>query len=315
MKKRILGKNGPSLSEIGFGAWAIGGPWEYGWGLVDDKKSIEAIHRAIELGINWIDTSAVYGLGHSEEVVARALKEKRKDVFLATKCGMVWDDSRRVKIHASPKSIIKEIDDSLKRLQIDYIDLYQIHWHDPETPVEDSWGTLVRLKEEGKARYIGVCNYDVPLLEKCKAIASVQSLQPPYSLLRRQIEKDILPYCMKNEIGVVAYSPMQAGLLSGKFDFNKLAPDDWRRNSKYFQEPYLSKAINFVEKMRPIAEKYKKTVGQIAVAWVLNHPQITSAIVGARTIEQVEGNIGASGFTLGVEDIQLIEKELQAAMP
>lgn len=315
MKKRILGKNGPSLSEIGFGAWAIGGPWEYGWGLVDDKKSIEAIHRAIELGINWIDTSAVYGLGHSEEVVARALKEKRKDVFLATKCGMVWDDSRRVKIHASPKSIIKEIDDSLKRLQIDYIDLYQIHWHDPETPVEDSWGTLVRLKEEGKARYIGVCNYDVPLLEKCKAIAPVQSLQPPYSLLRRQIEKDILPYCMKNEIGVVAYSPMQAGLLSGKFDFNKLAPDDWRRNSKYFQEPYLSKAINFVEKMRPIAEKYKKTVGQIAVAWVLNHPPITSAIVGARTIEQVEGNIGASGFTLGVEDIQLIEKELQAAMP
>ena len=315
MKKRILGKNGPSLSEIGFGAWAIGGPWEYGWGLVDDKKSIEAIHRAIELGINWIDTSAVYGLGHSEEVVARALKEKRKDVFLATKCGMVWDDSRRMKIHASPKSIIKEIDDSLKRLQIDYIDLYQIHWHDPETPVEDSWGTLVRLKEEGKARYIGVCNYDVPLLEKCKAIAPVQSLQPPYSLLRRQIEKDILPYCMKNEIGVVAYSPMQAGLLSGKFDFNKLAPDDWRRNSKYFQEPYLSKAINFVEKMRPIAEKYKKTVGQIAVAWVLNHPPITSAIVGARTIEQVEGNIGASGFTLGVEDIQLIEKELQAAMP
>ena len=315
MKKRILGKNGPSLSEIGFGAWAIGGPWEYGWGLVDDKKSIEAIHRAIELGINWIDTSAVYGLGHSEEVVARALKEKRKDVFLATKCGMVWDDSRRVKIHASPKSIIKEIDDSLKRLQTDYIDLYQIHWHDPETPVEDSWGTLVRLKEEGKARYIGVCNYDVPLLEKCKAIAPVQSLQPPYSLLRRQIEKDILPYCMKNEMGVVAYSPMQAGLLSGKFDFNKLAPDDWRRNSKYFQEPYFSKAINFVEKMRPIAEKYKKTVGQLAVAWVLNHPPITSAIVGARTVEQVEGNIGASGFTLVVEDIQLIEKELQAAMP
>ena len=315
MKKRILGKNGPSLSEIGFGAWAIGGPWEYGWGLVDDKKSIEAIHRAIELGINWIDTSAVYGLGHSEEVVAHALKGKRKDVFLATKCGMVWDDSRRVKIHASPKSILKEIDDSLKRLQTDYIDLYQIHWHDPETPVEDSWGTLVRLKEEGKARYIGVCNYDVPLLEKCKAIAPVQSLQPPYSLLRRQIEKDILPYCMKNEMGVVAYSPMQAGLLSGKFDFNKLAPDDWRRNSKYFQEPYLSKAINFVEKMRPIAEKYKKTVGQLAVAWVLNHPPITSAIVGARTVEQVEGNIGASRFTLVVEDIQLIEKELQAAMP
>lgn len=310
MKTRVLGKNGPSLTEIGFGAWAIGGPWEYGWGPVDDEQSIKAIHRAIELGINWIDTAAVYGLGHSEEVVARALKGKRKDIFLATKCGMIWDDRRRVTTHASAKSILKEIDASLKRLQTDYIDLYQIHWPDPDTPVEESWETLVRLKEEGKVRYIGVCNYDVPLLERCNAIAPVQSLQPPYNLLRRQIEKDILPYCLKNEIGIVAYSPMQAGLLSGKFDINKLADDDWRRKGKYFQEPHLSKALNFVEKVRPIAEKYNKTVGQLAVAWVLNNPAVTSAIVGARKSEQVEENVGASGFIFEKQDIELIENIL-----
>ncbi len=310
LKTRTLGKLGPQLTEIGFGAWAIGGPWEYGWGLVDDDQSIKAIHRALELGINWIDTAAVYGLGHSEEIVAQALKGKRKEIFLATKCGMVWDDSRRVKIHASPKSIRKEIDDSLIRLQTDYIDLYQIHWHDPETSVEESWGTLVRLKEEGKVRCIGVCNYDVPLLEKCHAIAQVQSLQPPYSLLRRQIEKEILPYCLKNNIGVVAYSPMQAGLLSGKFDISRLAPDDWRRKGKYFQEPNLSKALSFVERIRPIADKYNKTVGQLAVAWVLNHPATTSAIVGARTQQQVEENICAAELIIKISDIKLINQAL-----
>lgn len=308
---RQLGKNGPQLTEIGFGAWAIGGPWEYGWGDVDDEQSIKAIHRALELGINWIDTAAVYGLGHSEEVVARAIKGIRQSVLIATKCGMIWDERRRVRIHVSPNSIRKEIENSLKRLKTDYIDLYQIHWPDPETPIEDSWSTLAQLQYEGKVKYIGVCNYDVPLLEKCRAIAPVQSLQPPYSLLRRQIEKEILPYCLNNEISVVAYSPMQAGLLSGKFDFNKLAPDDWRRNNKYYQEPNLSKALTFVEKIRPIAEKYKKTVGQLAVAWVLKHPAITSAIVGARTARHVEENIGAAGFVIEDSDIKLIKQALE----
>ena len=221
MHMRILGINGPHLTEIGFGAWAIGGPWEYGWGAVDDEQSVRTIHRALEHGINWIDTAAVYGLGHSEEIVGQALKGRRKKVFIATKCGMVWDVKRHVKIHASPKSIRREIEESLKRLQTDYIDLYQIHWPDPETPIEDSWGTLVRLNEEGKIRYVGVCNFDVPLLQKCNAIAPVQSLQPPYNLLRRKIESEILPYCLKHDIGVVAYSPMQSGLLSGKFEINK----------------------------------------------------------------------------------------------
>jgi len=311
MKTRKLGASGPDLTEIGFGSWAIGGPWEYGWGAVDDDQSIKAIRRAFELGINWIDTAAVYGLGHSEEVVARAIHGKRKDVFLATKCGMVWDERRRVKIHASPGSILKEIDNSLRRLQTDYIDLYQIHWHDPETAVEDSWGTLVRLKESGKVRHIGVCNYDVPLLERCRVIAPVQSLQPPYNMLRRKIEKEILPYCLLHKIGVVAYSPMQAGLLTGKFDFNKLAPDDWRRKNPYFQEPFLSQAMKFTDNIMPVADKYKKTIGQIAVAWVLQNPAITSAIVGARTVEQVEVNVCAFGFSLRDEDIQFIRNELQ----
>jgi len=314
MNKRILGSQGPGLTEIGFGTWAIGGPWEYGWGPVDDEQSVKAIHSALDLGANWIDTAAVYGLGHSEEIVARAIRGRRKNIFIATKCGMVWDDSRRVKIRASPESILKEIGDSLRRLQTDYIDLYQIHWHDPETQVEDSWGTLTRLKEQGKVRYIGVCNYDVPLLEKCGTVAPVQSLQPPYNLLRRNIEKDILPYCLEHNIGVIAYSPMQAGLLSGNFDFNKLAPDDWRRKNQYYQEPILSKAAQFVEQIRPIADKYNKTVGQIAVAWVLNHPAITSAIVGARSALQVEKNVGASGYALRKEDIQAIEEAVQSAM-
>lgn len=314
MKTRVLGENGPTLTEIGFGAWTIGGPWEYGWGTVDDEQSIKAIHRALELGINWIDTAAVYGLGHSEEIVAKALKNKRKEVYLATKCGMIWNNRRRVMIHSSPRSIRKEIGASLKRLSTDYIDLYQIHWHDPETPVEESWGTLVRLKEEGKVRYIGLCNYDVPLLEKCNKIARVQSLQPPYSLLRRQIENEILPYCLMNKIGVVAYSPMQSGLLSGKFDINRLAPDDWRRNNKYFQQPYLLKVLDFVETIRPIAERYKKTVGQLAVAWVLKQNAITSAIVGARTQKQVEENTGAIGFNINNTDIKKIMQALEKSM-
>ncbi|MBA4312285.1 MAG: aldo/keto reductase [Chlorobiaceae bacterium] len=311
MNTRTLGKNGPNLTEIGFGAWAIGGPWQFGWGKVDDNESINAIHRAIDLEINWIDTAAIYGLGHSEEVVGKALRDKRQNVFLATKCGMIWDDRRNVKIHASSKSIRKEIENSLRRLNVDYIDLYQIHWHDPQTEVEESWETLVKLKEEGKTRFIGVCNYDVPLLQRCNKIAPVQSLQPPYSLLRRQIEDEILPYCLQENIGVVAYSPMQAGILSGKFDLLKLADDDWRRSNKFYQEPNLSRALEFVEQIRHIASKYNKTVGHLAIAWVLKHAAVTSAIVGARSSKQVAENVGASGFTISSDDIAFIEDALK----
>lgn len=304
MKKKILGKNGPELTVIGFGTWAIGGPWEYGWGPVYDDESVRALHKAIDLGINWIDTAAVYGLGHSEEVIARALEGKRKEIFLATKCGMIWDESKRVRINASPASIRREIELSLRRLKTDYIDLYQIHWPDPETPVEDSWTTMVNLQTEGKVRYIGVCNYDTSMLKKCNTIAPVQSLQPPYNLLRRQIENDILPYCRENEIGVIAYSPMQSGLLSGSFDINKLANDDWRRKNKYFQEPYLSKALNFIEKLKPLAQKYNTSVGNLAIAWVLFHPAITSAIVGARSPKQIEEIVKSEKLILENEDYQ-----------
>lgn len=310
MKTRQLGAGGPYLTEIGFGAWAIGGHWEFGWGTVNDRDSIAAIQFAIDNGIGWIDTAAIYGLGHSEDVVGKALEGKRDKIFLATKCGMIWDDQRRVKINASSKSIKNEIDNSLKRLNTDHVDLYQIHWPDPETDVEESWEALVRIKEEGKARYIGVCNYDVPLLSRCMKIFPVQSLQPPYSILRRQVENEILPYCAQQKIGVVAYSPMQAGILSGKFDMSKLANDDWRRSNKFYQEPRLSAYLVFVEKLRPIAAKYNKTVGQIAIAWVLGNSAITSAIVGARFSSQVKENIASSGFVLTKIDQDKIAEEL-----
>jgi aryl-alcohol dehydrogenase-like predicted oxidoreductase len=309
MNTRPLGTGGPLVTEIGFGAWALGGPWEFGWGPVDDNESIRALHRALDGGINWIDTAAVYGLGHSEEVVGRALKGTGQKAFLATKCGMVWDDSRKVKIHASPNSIRTEMEQSLRRLQRDHVDLYQIHWPDPETPVQESWGTLLRLKEEGKTRFIGVCNYDVKRLEECGRVAPVQSLQPSYSLLRRGVEKELLPYCRKNGIGVVAYSPMQSGLLSGSFTPDNLAPDDWRRKNQYFQDPYLSRALAFVETLRPIAARYhRRSVGQLAIAWVLQHSAVTSAIVGARTVRQVSENLAAAGFQISASDMQLIEE-------
>lgn len=311
MQTRQLGKNGPQLTVIGFGAWAIGGPWQYGWGKVNDAESIQAIHTALDNGINWIDTAAVYGFGHSEEVVGKAVKGIRNNVFIATKCGMINDGTGNAIINLKPENIRKEINDSLRRLQTDYIDLYQFHWPDPNTPVEDSWGTMVDLQKEGKVRFIGVSNFDVALLDRCIKIAPVQSLQPPYSLLRRDIEKEILPYCLKNGIGVIVYSPMQAGLLTGKFDINKLAEDDWRRKSKMYQEPYLSKALEFVERIRPIAEKSNKSVGNLAVAWVLRNSAVTSAIVGARNSKQVLENINAADYILTDDEMNEISKLLE----
>jgi aryl-alcohol dehydrogenase-like predicted oxidoreductase len=314
MNTRTLGTNGPEITEIGFGAWAIGGPWEFGWGSVDDTQSIKAIRRGLDLGINWIDTAAAYGLGHSEEVVGRALEGIRDRVFVATKCGMIWDDQRRVRIHLSSASIRREMDASLKRLQTDHVDLYQFHWPDPETPVEESWATLVDLQKEGKTRFIGVCNFDVPLLNRCQAIAPVQSLQPPYSLLRRDYEKVTIPYCQKEGIGIVAYSPMQSGLLTGKFDPKRLAPDDWRRKSTRMQEPYLLKAMQVVDHLRPIAEKYHKSVAEFAIAWVLMNTAVTAAIVGARTDNQIGETVGGSGFMIEQSDMNEIETVLKKTM-
>ncbi len=310
MKKRQLGINGPHLTEIGFGAWAIGGSWKYGWGKVDDAESITAIHKALDLGINWIDTAAQYGLGHSEEVTGRALRGKRDKVFIATKCSQLWDDKGAMWTSLKPESIRMECEDSLRRLQTDHIDLYQIHWPDPETPIEESWTAMARLKNEGKVRFIGVCNYGVEQLERCENIAHVQSLQPIYNLLERDIEREILPYCMSHGIGVVAYSPMQSGLLSGSFDMKRLASDDWRHMSDKFKEPKYSRGIRIVEKLRPIAQKYDKSVGQLAVAWVLMNDAITSAIVGARKQQQVEQDVGGSGWRISPEDMITIEQML-----
>ena len=311
MNTRQLGTDGPFLTVIGFGAWAIGGPWIYGWGRVDDEESIRAIHRAIDLGVNWIDTAAAYGFGHSEEIVAMALRGLSQDVFIATKCGLVPDGKGGVYRNSNPASMRREAEESLRRLRRDHIDLYQIHWPDVNVPYEESWGTMVRLREEGKVRFIGVSNYDVPMLERCATVAPVQSLQPPYSVFSRDVELETLPHCFRQGIGVVAYSPMQSGLLTGRFDMNKVAPDDWRRDFYMFQEPFLPKALQFVDQLRPVAARYSKTVGQLAVSWVLRHPSMTAAIVGARTTTQVEENVGAADFEISPSDMQLIGEMLQ----
>ena len=311
MKTRILGTNGPALTEIGLGAWAIGGTWDFGWGKSDDDESIRTIHRAIELGINWIDTAPVYGLGHSEEVVGEALKGIRDKVFVATKCGHVWDERKRVRRNLKPASIREELAASLSRLQTDHVDLLQFHWPDPETPVEESWQEMVRLKNEGKTRFIGVCNFGVDLLARCEAIAHVQSLQPIYNMLEREIEKEILPWCVTHGTGIVAYSPMQSGLLSGSFDKAKLAPDDWRiTHSEKFRGEKYSRGLRVVEEIRPLAQRVGKTVGQLAIAWVLNNPAVTSAIVGARKVHQVEANVLGVGWSFSQKDLATIEKSL-----
>lgn len=311
MKTRTLGKNGPALTVIGFGAWAIGGSWEFGWGTVDDKESIKTIHSALDLGINWIDTAAVYGLGHSEEVVAQALRGIRKEVFIATKCGMVWDEKGTTKRNLKPASIRKEIEESLRRLGTDYVDLYQFHWPDPDTPVEQSWKTMAELVHEGKVRYIGVSNYVVGDLDRCRSIAPVQSLQPPYNMLSRDAEQMLLPYCLEHGIGVVAYSPMASGLLTGKFDFDNLAPDDWRRKSSTFNDKGRAQVSNVLRQLEPIAERYDASQGEFAVAWVLKNPAITSAIVGARKAWQIEEIAGAAEIDLSSSDMATIDSLLR----
>ncbi|MBN2088527.1 aldo/keto reductase [candidate division KSB1 bacterium] len=312
MKRRKFGINGPELSELGFGSWTIGGPWQYGWGPVDDFASIEAIETALDSDINWIDTAPAYGLGHAEKVVGEVIKKRRSAVFLATKCGLVWDDNGKISNNLHPKSIRQEIEASLKRLQTDYIDLYQLHWPDKAHPVEKTWEELVNLKNSGKIRYLGVSNFDISLMERCQKIHPIDTLQPPYNLIRRTIESEILPYCQEKRIGVLAYSPLESGLLSGKFDITRLAADDWRRKGANFREPLFSHALNFIKKLQSIADKYEKTVGQLAIRWVLSNQVVTSAIVGARTKNQVRENLGAINWEISkphLEEINLLSKQ------
>jgi aryl-alcohol dehydrogenase-like predicted oxidoreductase len=295
---------------MGFGAWAIGGAgWEFGWGDQDDKASIAAIHRALELGINWIDTAAVYGMGHSEEIVAAALKSwsgHRPYVF--TKCGLRWDEQGYVHPSLQADSIRRECEASLRRLKIETIDLYQIHW--PNEDLEEGWREMTRLQKEGKVRWIGVSNFDANQLRRAEEVAPVTSLQPPYSLIRREIEPDILPYCRSNGIGAIVYSPMASGLLTGAMTREraaKLPASDWRSRDTEFIEPKLSKNLALVERLREVGEKYGRPPGQVAIGWVLRNPAVTAAIVGARNAEQVEKNVGAVEFQLTDEDVEEIE--------
>lgn len=313
MEQRKLGKNGPAITTVGFGAWAAGGPWLNGWGPQDDNESIAAIRRSVELGMNWIDTAAIYGLGHSEEVVGQALEGlRREEVYIFTKCGRVPDAQGVPHSDLTPQGIRRELEASLRRLKVETVDLYQFHWADNETgtPIEESWAVMAALQDEGKVRWAGVSNFDVPLLRACEAIRHVDSLQPPYSLLRREIEAEILPWCLENGTGVIVYSPMQSGLLSGSFDLVRVAEDDVRRRNAFFQEPQLSKNLAFVDRLRPIAERHGKTVGQLAVAWTLMHPVVTAAIVGARRPSQVEENVSAMGWRLTDGEMQEIESAL-----
>ncbi|RJO65841.1 MAG: aldo/keto reductase [Myxococcales bacterium] len=302
MQTRRLGKTDLELTVIGLGAWAIGGPWVYGWGPQNDKDSLATIKRALDAGINWIDTAAVYGLGRSEQVVGQAIKGRRDEVIVATKCGLVWDDVGRVSGRLKAKSVRAECEASLKRLGVERIDLYQIHWPDPDGDIEEGWSEVARLAEEGKLRYGGVSNFSVSQLRRAQTIMPIASLQPPYSMLKRDIETEILPFCKKEGIGVVAYSPMHSGLLTGKYDVATIAAlpdDDWRKTkSLQFRPPKLAANLAFIEALKPVAKKAGLTLGQLAVAWVLKHPATTAAIVGMRKPSQVDDALPAAGAEL-----------------
>ncbi len=313
MQKRQLGNTDLELTTVGLGTWAIGGPWQYGWGPQDDNEATAAILKALELGINWIDTAPVYGLGHSEELVGKALKQTKAKPFIATKCSLLWNEKREAVHCLKKESIRKECEASLQRLGVEIIDLYQIHWPDPEEDIEEAWEEMAKLKDQGKVRYIGVSNFNVEQIKRVQKIAPVASLQPPYSMLRREVEDELLGYCAANNIGVVAYSPMQRGLLTGKFSqeyLATLAPDDHRWLSHEFQEPQFSINLEFVEKLKSIAERNGKTPAQLAIAWVLRRPEVTAAIVGARRPSQIEETAPAADFKLSQEDIKEIEKLL-----
>jgi aryl-alcohol dehydrogenase-like predicted oxidoreductase len=315
MQTRRLGNSDMHITPVGFGAWAIGGSgWDFAWGAQEDTDSIAAIHRALELGVNWIDTAAAYGVGHSEQVVAAALKDWRgARPYVFTKCSMRWDKNGRIsKVHTAA-SIREECEGSLRRLGVDRIDLYQMHWppEDNGPSLEEAWSTMAALRKEGKVRWIGVSNFDVAQLERAEKIAAITSLQPPYSLLRRRIEKEILPHCERRGIGVIVYSPMVSGLLTGAMTRERAAnfpPDDWRRNNPEFREPKLAQNLELVERLRKVGDRQGgRGPGEIAIAWTLRLPAVTAAIVGARNGIQAEGVMRAGEIKLTPQDLAEIE--------
>jgi aryl-alcohol dehydrogenase-like predicted oxidoreductase len=317
METRTLGNTEMQITRIGLGTWSIGGgDDEYGWGPRDDSAAVATLLRALELGINWIDTAAIYGLGHAEMLVARALREwcgQRPYIF--TKCGLVWDAQGRSSHNLKRDSILRECDASLERLRVEAIDLYQIHWPafppgGPDRDIEEAWQTLAELKQVGKVRHIGVSNFSVAQMERVRTIAPISSLQPPYSVLRRDIERDILPYCQRHGIGVIVYSPLESGLLSGKMTRERIAAlpkNDWRRWNPDFQEPQLSRNLALVEILRQIAARHGCSVAEVAVAWTLRHPTVTGAIVGARRPEQIEESVPAAALRLTDADLAEID--------
>lgn len=315
MQTRKFGNTDLEITPIGFGSWAIGGPeWAAGWGQQDDEDSVGAIKRALELGVNWIDTAAVYGLGHSEEVVARALKGVSERPYVFTKCSMVWDESGEVGHSLKAGSVKRECEASLRRLQTDVIDLYQIHWPNPDEEVEEGWSAMAELKEEGKVRHIGASNFDVGQMERAQEIAPVESLQPPYSLISRDVEDEILPYCREQNIAVIVYAPMKSGLLTGKMTRERaenLPEDDWRSRAPEFQEPRLSRNLELVELLEDIGSRHGRSPGEVAIAWTLRLPAVTGAIVGGRRPDQVDGVIGAAEFRLSEDEIREVETFLK----
>jgi aryl-alcohol dehydrogenase-like predicted oxidoreductase len=312
MKTKALGKSGLALTRIGLGTWAIGGAdWQFGWGRQDDRDSIATVHEALDLGINWIDTAAVYGLGHSEEIVGRAVAGRRDTLIIATKCGRLTEPgSTTIVSRLKAASVRKELEASLRRLKTDYIDLYQIHWPDPDSDIEEGWGEIAKAVSEGKVRYAGVSNFNPEQMRRIQKIHPIASLQPPYSMLRRDVEKDVLPFCAANGIGVICYSPMQMGLLTGAFTRERAASlpkDDVRGRNALFTEPALSRNLALVEELRPLAKKNGRSLAELAVAWVLRRPEVTGAIVGGRKPGQVAEIAAAADWEMTPADTIEIE--------
>ncbi|HMV84492.1 MAG TPA: aldo/keto reductase [Blastocatellia bacterium] len=315
MQTKQLGNSDLHITPLGIGAWAMGGAgWAFAWSGQDDNQSISAIHAALDAGMNWIDTAAVYGLGHSEEIVAKALAGRANKPYVFTKCARVWDENRQIGKRLKADSVRRECEDSLRRLQVDVIDLYQIHWPEPDEDVEEGWATLTKLKEEGKLRWIGVSNFNAEQLCRAQKIAPITSLQPPYSLIRREVEAEVLPFCAVHNVGVIAYSPMGSGLLTGAMTRERvetLPEDDWRRRGPQFQEPLLTRNLKIADKLKEISARHNRSTGEAALAWVLHNPVVTGAIVGVRNAEQVSGIIGGMDFRLSPDEVAELEAFFQ----
>ncbi len=315
METRRLGNSDLMITPIGIGAWAMGGSgWTWSWGPQNDNDSITAIHEALDRGINWIDTAAVYGLGHSEEVVKQALRGRNHRPYVFTKCERTWDENGKLGGTLKAASIRRECEDSLRRLGVDVIDLYQIHWPEPDADIEEGWTEMARLKEAGKVRFIGVSNFNVAQMKRAAAIAPITSLQPPYSMLARDVENSILPFALQNNIGVIVYSPMYSGLLSGGMTrqrVSSLAAEDWRLQNPNFREPLLSRNLRLVELLKEVGGRHDRTAGEVAIAWTLHNPAVTGAIVGMRNPKQVVGVIGAGMFRLSSKEFEEIEEAMQ----